>query len=84
MDFWDVDMVDELGEFEEMSDEYKERYVGEEKWRNTEENIDEHDQASSLPFRKIYFRYSPHVEPRNLYRARIVAEEWFAQLPPSW
>ena len=58
--------------------------VGGDNWRNKEEEVDEYDQASSLPFRKI-FHHNSHEESRNPSRARIVAEEWFAQssLPPG-
>nr|YP_010932478.1 hypothetical chloroplast RF1 [Interfilum massjukiae]YP_010932490.1 hypothetical chloroplast RF1 [Interfilum massjukiae]WKT06041.1 hypothetical chloroplast RF1 [Interfilum massjukiae]WKT06042.1 hypothetical chloroplast RF1 [Interfilum massjukiae] len=53
-------------------------------WRIAEEEMDERDDGSSLPFRKI-FHSNSQVEARNPSRARIVAEEWFAQstLPPG-
>lgn len=77
--WYDEGWEDDLDDLEEVSEEHKQKYVGEDKWRNTEEDMDERDQTSSLPFRKIYLRYLSHVEPRNPSRARIVAEEWFAQ-----
>ena len=65
-------------------DHVEDNNVGGDNWRNNEEEVDEYDQASSLPFRKI-FHHNSHEESRNLSRARIVAEEWFAQssLPPG-
>ena len=58
--------------------------IGPNKWGIIEEEMDERDAASSLPFRKV-FQHNSHVEARNPSRARIVAEEWFAQssLPPG-
>nr|YP_010932691.1 hypothetical chloroplast RF1 [Klebsormidium dissectum]YP_010932703.1 hypothetical chloroplast RF1 [Klebsormidium dissectum]WKT06457.1 hypothetical chloroplast RF1 [Klebsormidium dissectum]WKT06458.1 hypothetical chloroplast RF1 [Klebsormidium dissectum] len=57
---------------------------GSDHWKNREIELDEHDQPSSLPFRKI-LRYRSHEDSRNPSRARIVAEEWLTQssLPPG-
>nr|YP_010933132.1 hypothetical chloroplast RF1 [Klebsormidium subtilissimum]YP_010933144.1 hypothetical chloroplast RF1 [Klebsormidium subtilissimum]WKT08090.1 hypothetical chloroplast RF1 [Klebsormidium subtilissimum]WKT08091.1 hypothetical chloroplast RF1 [Klebsormidium subtilissimum] len=59
-------------------DHGKHNFIGVDKWRNKEERVDEYDQANSLPFRKIFHHHS-YEETRNPSRARIVAEEWFAQ-----
>ena len=59
-------------------DHGEDHLIGGDNWRNKEERVDEYDQASSLPFRKI-FHHNSYEETRNPSRARIVAEEWFAQ-----
>jgi hypothetical protein len=51
---------------------------GNDPWRNREIEHDEHDQPSSLTFRKI-LQYRSRQDSRNLSRARIVAEEWLNQ-----
>ena len=61
-----------------MYDHGEDQLIGGDKWRNKEERVDEYDEASSLPFRKI-FHHNSYEETRNPSRARIIAEEWFAQ-----
>jgi hypothetical protein len=47
-------------------------------WRNKNEGFDEYDQVALLPWRKV-LNHQSYEETRNPSRARIVAEEWFAQ-----
>jgi len=54
------------------------RRIGRHNWRDKQEGVDEYDQVSLLPWRKL-LNHASYEETRNPSRARIVAEEWFAQ-----
>lgn len=88
--FFSLDEFCEMYDFYPLTDWWGDIYDGEHhlltvgrqdgwyNWRNKHDGLDEYDQVSSLPWRKT-FNHESYEETRNPSRARIVAEEWFAQ-----